>query len=210
MSQTDILTALSAFFAIMNPFVILPVFLSLTEEMSVAQQRIIASKVFASSLLMALVILIAGNLILNFFDITVDQFRIAAGLVLGHIAWNLLNGEHAQSHQGSDQEQKEMSLGALAFYPITFPLVVGPGTIATLVIFSGQHDTPQALAILAGLVVAVLLALFVVLFFAAFIGLGLSALMRVIMTRLMGMILLTIAIAIGATGLLGVFPGLAG
>lgn len=77
-----------AFFAIMNPFVNLPIFLSLTNGYSVQEQRGLAIKIAVFSFVMCAVILLAGQQIIEFFGITVDEFRIAGGLVLGHIAWN--------------------------------------------------------------------------------------------------------------------------
>ena len=210
MENGELIKAFGALFAIMNPFVNLPIFLALTAGFTVAQQRTLALKVTLFSAVMCGVILIAGQQIIGFFGITIDQFRIAGGIVLSHIAWSMLNGNDITSHHGTDKEQDHMQdLSSLAFYPVTFPIIVGPGTIATLIIYAGHTTSLSGMFGLGGVVGAILALLFVVLFFASFFGKILSDTMRVIMTRLMGMILLAIAVEMIVAGVVAVFPGLA-
>lgn len=208
MDFAELTKAFGAFFAIMNPFVNLPVFLALTVGFTVAQQRTLAIKVTVFSAIMCAIILLAGQSIIAFFGITVDQFRIAGGAVLAYIAWSMLNGNSITSHHGSDQEHLQ-DLTGLAFYPITFPMIVGPGTIATLIIYAGQASGIGGLIAVGSVVGVILLLLFVVLFFASLFGKVMSDTMRVIMTRLMGMILLAIAVGMVVAGVKAVFPVLA-
>ena len=210
MDTADLIKAFGAFFAIMNPFVNLPIFLALTEGFDVRKQRILATKVAIFSAIMCAIILVAGSTIIGFFGITVDQFRIAGGAVLAHVAWSMLNGRGIDSHHGSEAEKGGMQdLSGLAFYPITFPMIVGPGTIATLIIYSGNASGVVELVEIGAVAGVILLALYVVLFFAASFDKILTDTARVIMTRLMGMILLAIAVEMMAAGLTAVMPGLA-
>ena len=203
--NSELISAFGAFFAIMNPFVNLPIFLALTSDFSVSEQRKLAIRVALACLLMAGVILIAGQQIISFFGITVDQFRIAGGIVLAHIAWSMLNGQSIASHHGTDDEKDHMQeLTQLAFYPLAFPIIVGPGTIASIIIYTGQ----SGVFLVGGVLVGIILLLALVFYFAAFFGKILSDTMRVIMTRLMGMILLAIAVEMVASGATEVFPGL--
>lgn len=210
MDYSELTKAFGAFFAIMNPFVNLPIFLALTAGFTVAQQRVLAVKITVFSAIMCAIILFAGQKIIGFFGITIDQFRIAGGIVLAHIAWSMLNGQNITSHHGTDDEKDHMEdLTGLAFYPITFPMIVGPGTIATLIIYAGHASGIEGLVSIGGVVAAVLAILFVVLFFASLFGKVLSNTMRVIMTRLMGMILLAISVEMVVEGIKAVLPGLA-
>ncbi|PID36810.1 MAG: antibiotic resistance protein MarC [Rhodobacterales bacterium] len=209
MDKIELTKAFGAFFAIMNPFVNLPVFLALTTGFTVAQQRQLAAKITLFSAIMCAVILLGGQAIIGFFGITVDQFRIAGGVVLAHIAWTMLNGKEAASHHGTGTERKQMEdLSALAFYPVTFPMIVGPGTIATLIIYAGHAKGVEDLIGIGAVVAIILAMLFAVMFFAAFFGKMLTQTMRVIMTRLMGMILLAIAVEMIVDGAKAVLPGL--
>ncbi len=200
---------LGALFAIMNPLVSLPIFLSLTQDLSLAEQRRTALQVTLYATVMCAVIAIAGLQILGFFGISVNDFRVAGGLVLAGIALNMLSGGGNPAHEGSGSEQQhQQSVTDIAFYPMTFPMVVGPGTITTLVVFLQDVRTPGDYAIYAAVVAAVLVALLVVLYFAGAIGAHLSKTLRIIMQRLMGMILLAIAVEMLVDGLKALLPAL--
>ena len=199
-----------ALFAIMNPFVNLPVFLSLTDGHSATEQRRTAWSVVIFSTAMCVVLALAGTGILAFFGISVDDFRVAGGLVLLLIALGMLNGNGNSSHEGSAAERENQpDLKQIAFYPMTFPIIVGPGTITTLIVFHGQIDNfGQQTAFWSALAICLAL-LGVVLTFAGQIGARLGAGLRIIMTRLMGMILAAIAVDMIAAGLKAILPGLA-
>ncbi|MDX2412008.1 MAG: MarC family protein [Woeseiaceae bacterium] len=209
MDQIELTKTFGAFFAIMNPFINLPIFLALTAEYTIADQRSLAIKVTVFSAAMCAILLLAGQNIIEFFGITIDQFRIAGGLVLAGIAWSMLNGNSITSHHGTKEEKEQAEdLSGIAFYPITFPMVVGPGTIATIIIYTGKANNFTGF-LSVGLILSTMIALlFLVLFFASYFGKVLSDKMRVIMTRLMGMILLAISIEMVAAGAIKVLPGL--
>ena len=206
---------LGALFAIMNPFVNLPIFLALTADKGVGQQRRMAVMVVIYAAVMCGIISLGGSRIIAFFGVTIDSFRVAGGIVLLGIALSMLNGRPVTSHERGDQEKAAERTGDstaadnIAFYPMTFPILVGPGTIATLIIYAAQASGPAQYMSFGIVLLAILLALFVVLFFAAAIGKLLSAKMRVIMTRLMGMILAAIAVEMVFQGARAMLPGLA-
>ncbi|WP_068087839.1 MarC family protein [Novosphingobium rosa] len=209
MDQAELAKAFGAFFAVMNPFINLPIFLALTANRTPAEQRALALKVTIFAAVMSVVIMLSGSAIIAFFGITIDQFRVAGGAVLAHIAWSMLDGTGMSSHHGSDQERGHMGdLSAMAFYPLTFPMVVGPGTITTLILYAAHAETTRDMLEVWAIVGSILLLLFVVLFFSAQIGRLMSETMRVITTRLMGLILLAISVGMIVAGVSAVFPRL--
>ncbi|MFO1209164.1 MAG: MarC family protein [Amaricoccus sp.] len=198
-----------ALFAIMNPLVTLPIFLSLTAGIGLAAQRRTAVLVTGYAAVMCAVIAVAGMRILAFFGISIDDFRIAGGLVLAGIALSMLNGSGNPAHEGSPTEKAQRDdIDGAAFYPLTFPMVVGPGTITTLVVFAQEARTAANYLAFVAITALMLALLLVVLWFAAAIGTHLSKTLRVIMQRLMGMILLAIAIGMLIDGLKNLLPGL--
>lgn len=204
---------LGALFAIMNPFINLPIFLAMTADKSVAEQRSMARVILLYTAVMCVIISLAGRYILGFFGITIDSFRVAGGLVLLGIALSMLNGQPITSHERGEQEKRAEDSASpdnsIAFYPMTFPMIVGPGTIATLIVYASQSHQVEHYISFGVVLLAVLLALFVVLFFAATIGKLLSSKIRVVMTRLMGMILAAIAVEMVFDGAKAMLPGLA-
>ena len=131
MDLTLLVKALGAFFAIMNPFVNLPLFLSLTAGQEPAQQRRTAWRTTLFSALMCAVVAVSGSALLRFFGISLDDFRVAGGLVLLTIALGMLSGRGASAHEGSKTEKARAADYAVAndvaFYPMTFPIIVVPG-----------------------------------------------------------------------------------
>ena len=138
-----------------------------------------------------------------------DRF---GGLIVLLIALSMLQGtaSHAHARTPAEKEQTEdLDPESVAIYPLTVPLLVGPGTIATLIIFAAsarKDGTEMALAI--GLA-AFLALLGASLFAAPLIGQYLSQNAIAIARRLMGMILAAIAMEMIVTSLRTLLPGLA-
>ena len=210
MDLTLLVKALGAFFAIMNPFVNLPLFLSLTTGQDPAQQRRTAWRTTLFSALMCAVVAVSGSALLRFFGISLDDFRVAGGLVLLTIALGMLSGRGSSAHEGSKAEKAHAAANDIAFYPMTFPMIVGPGTITTIIVLFSQADGAKKVVAVVLALILVLAALGGVLHFSSTIGRHMSLTLRTIMTRLMGMILAAIAVGMLAAGLSQLFPGLAG
>lgn len=211
MNTAYLVQVFGALFAIMNPFVNLPIFLSLTDGMSPGEQRACGMRVVLFSAIMCAGTAAGGVAFLNFFGISVDEFRVAGGLVLLLMGLGMLHGQQNTSHQGTKDEQKHHAdLSAIAFYPVTFPIIVGPGTMTALILYVHQSTGPADMTAYVVAVCAVLGLLAIVLFFSSAIGHLMSQTLRVIMSRLMGMILIAISVGMLAGGLKAIFPTLAG
>src|SRR3546814_687530 len=147
--------------------------LAMTAEKTVYEQRGLAIKILVYTSVMCIIISLAGGYIIGFFGVTINSFRVAGGLVLLGIALSMLNGQPITAHERGEHEKRADDAGSgdaddgLAFYPMTFPMIVGPGTIATLIIYAAQARDPTQYLSFGIVLAAILLALFVVLFFAA-------------------------------------------
>lgn len=201
----------SALFAIMNPIANLPIFLSLTTGMSQAEQRRTAILVTATVAIGSIISAIAGTAILGFFGLDVNHFRLAGGLIVLLIALNMLNGESSATHAGSPEEQQTFKTASnVAFYPLSIPILLGPGTISALIVYAHQaRAAGEVAAFSIGLAVFVAL-LGAVLISGPFIGRVVSPTIMSVTKRLMGMILAAIAMEMLVTSLTALFPGWAG
>lgn len=210
MDQAFFLKMFAALFAIMNPLANLPVFLSLTEDRSPAGQRRIAVTVIVSLAIGCLIVAIAGNAILKVFGISLDSFRLAGGFLILLIALKLLSGEQSKSHQGTAAEQEHHATrDNPAIYPLTVPILLGPGTISTLIIFNGQAtsvDQHVAYGVAAAAAIALLGG---TLLLAPQLEKLLGQTATSVMSRLMGMILAAIAMEMMVSSLKALLPGLA-
>ncbi len=202
---------LAALFAIMSPVANLPVFMSLTADRDQAGQRKVALTVIAGLLIGSAVTVFAGSAILKLFGIGIDAFRLAGGLLILFIALSLLRGEDAASHAGSEKEKKTFAdRDNPGIYPMTVPMLLGPGTISSIIIFHEQTKTLE-MKVAFGLAIGAIIVILGTTFLAAPLlsrVLGQTAI--TIMSRLMGMILAAIAMEMMVDSLKNLLPGLVG
>ena len=121
-----------ALFPIVNPPGMAPIFLNYTDSLDEAVAVGLARRVAINSFILTAASLIVGPLALKFFGLSLPAVRIAGGLVLAAAGWGLLNqGQEDSKHRAPAASADEVLSGA--FYPLTLPLTVGPGSIAVMV-----------------------------------------------------------------------------
>ncbi|WP_157511113.1 NAAT family transporter [Frateuria sp. Soil773] len=194
----------AALFAIMNPIANIPVFLSLTDGATDAERRKVASTAALGVAVGCVVSAVAGGAILHMFGLTVDDFRIAGGLLVLLIALSMVHGSQSTQHAATSQEKASLAdsqAASMAVYPLTVPMLVGPGTVATLIVLGQEAaKTGREVELATGLV-AFLAVLTVALLVAPLVGHFLSPKATAITQRLMGMILAAIAVQMILAGL---------
>lgn len=126
-------------FPIVNPVGGAPIFLGLTRHSTEAARASLARRVGINSFLLLLGSLFVGSHVLEFFGITLPVVRIAGGLVVTAFAWQLLHSGD-EVDQGTPADRVERPLGPTeAFYPLTMPLTVGPGSISVAITLGSQR-----------------------------------------------------------------------
>src|SRR5689334_16867014 len=122
-----------ALFSIVNPIGNTPIFLSLTRGLSAHARGILARMVALNGLVLILVSIFIGTHILAFFGISLPVVQVGGGLVVISTGWGLLRRPNDDDSSGSAQECKENDYARQAFYPLTMPLTVGPGSISVAI-----------------------------------------------------------------------------
>ncbi len=120
--------ALVALFPIVNPLGSAPIFQALTKRYPRDVQRMLARKVAFYGLLLLISSLILGVKILAFLGISLSVVQMAGGIVIANTGWQLLRQE--SSDTATNHEESQQVAMAQAFYPLTLPLTVGPGSIS--------------------------------------------------------------------------------
>lgn len=205
------LKPLIALLAIVNPIGAIPFFISFTQGFSREQrQRTIRVSAFSAFVVIA-VSALAGLQIIEFFGISIASFQVGGGTLLLISSLQMLNAKPAEtSKEDVDEGAEKADAGAsIAVVPLTIPLLTGPATISTMVIYAERtrHWWQLGTLVLYGVVIGVAV-------YLAFAASGRIA--RVlgktginVMTRLMGLILAAMAVEIMADGLVKLFPVLA-
>ncbi len=207
----DLLKPLIALLAIVNPIGVVPFFIHFTQHLGPAGRR---HTIHVSSVTAFLVIAIsglAGLKIIEFFGISIASFQVGGGMLLLVSSLNMLNAQPAEGRRGDvDEGQAKADAGAsVAVVPLTVPLLTGPATISTMVIYAEKTRTVMEHAVLVGYGVVIGLATFVAFSAAGRIERVLGQTGINVMTRLMGLILAAMAVELLADGLVKLFPVLA-
>lgn len=151
----------AALFPIVNPIGGAPLFLALTRGVSEAERGKLAFGIARNSFLLLLGSLFVGSHVLVFFGITLPVVRIAGGVVVAAFAWQLLHSGVEPDGARSEAAAKP-GLPVDAFYPLTMPLTVGPGSISVAITLGSQRSVSPGwteLAVSGGAAVAGLAAI---------------------------------------------------
>jgi len=209
------LLILSALFPIVNPLGGSPVFLALTRDYPASARRILARQVAMNSFILLIASFLVGTHILGFFGISIPVVQVGGGLIVISNGWALLKSKEEVDR--SREVQKKVNLKDIsrsAFYPLTLPLTVGPGSISIAVTLGANEPRPfgpNLFAILAAVIASALVAVSIYLCYgfaarlAAIVGeSGMS-----IILRLSSFLLVCIGVQIfwnGASALLRSLP----
>jgi multiple antibiotic resistance protein len=208
----SILVMLAALLPIVNPLGMAPIFLAMSADLPAHGRHRLAAIVARNAFLLLAAAMLVGSYILAFFGITLPVVRVAGGLVLLGSGWRLLHaGNEPDAPPTAVTDAWEREVTRRAFYPLTFPLSVGPGSISIAVTL-GAHAGPRPVAVdvITGLIAAAIVALAVYLSyrFASRLIASLGETGTHVFLRLSAFILLCIAVAIFWSGVVGLMETL--
>ena len=210
----SLLFALAGVLPIINPLASAPVFVEFTRGMDERGRTRLARRIGKNAALLLAGAMLIGSYLLNFFGVSLPVVRVAGGMVVASIAWRML---HAQQGASDDTTQMAQSLNEdrvriKAFYPLTFPLTCGPGSIAVAIAIGASLHTKRSMTetmanIAGGLAAALLLGMLVALTFryASRLLQRLGETGQIVFLRLMAFMLLCVGVEIiwdGARALL--------
>lgn len=207
MAYAEIVKFLIAMVIMMNPLGSLSIYLQLTHRSSVKYQRQTSIKCGLAITIIMIMSILIGKQLLDLMGITIPSFRFAGGIILLLVGLSMLQSKDSSvSHTPEDDvaaEERE----SIAIVPMALPIIMGPGSISTLVLAStdyGAYSKIILCILCLGLSVGMTLILYYGSIIAKFVG---ESIIKVI-TRIMGMIIMAIAVSMLANGLLGLIPAL--
>jgi multiple antibiotic resistance protein len=129
------LFGLAAILPILNPAATAPIFLSMTDGASDSMRALLARRIALNVFLLLVGSMLVGSYVLEFFGISLSIVRVGGGLVVAATAWRMLSEDSSAMENREAMAQAFTSERArkTAFYPLTFPLSCGPGSIATAI-----------------------------------------------------------------------------
>jgi len=145
-----------ALFPIVNPLGNAPIFLTLTRGLSGQERSKLARAITVNGLVLMVASIFIGTHILGFFGISLPVVQVGGGLVVVATGWSLLR--HSDDDEAAEDAKRpcnEVNYMRQAFYPLTLPLTVGPGSI-TVAIAVGANRTAGHWPVIAGLLMGAL------------------------------------------------------
>ena len=206
---TFFITAFVSIFVTLDAIGNIPIFLSMTPQYTPRQRAQIVKR----ALLMVFFVLVAfalfGNLIFHLFGVTIEAFRIVAGLLLLKIAFDMMEARPDRVRHTPEEDKECMQREDIALIPLAIPLLSGPGTISNVIALTGQAArAPSVVAAFMVLFFAILLNVviaFIALRSATTIARFLKESGMRVFTRVMGLILAAIAVQFILTGIKDAF-----
>ena len=209
--NTEIIKIILAFLVLINPFSALTLFLDLTRGYSMMNRRKVARIACLTIFITISFFTVVGETLLKALGISIGSFQLAGGILVFLIALNMMNGEGNpvkpdQENFDVDHVQDAPPTTAAAVVPLAIPMMIGPGGISTVIIYSSQvSGILQISAILiAGLLISIFC--YVALMAAGRISRLLGDTGLNIMSRIMGMLLAAVSIEIIVNALRSLFP----
>ncbi len=207
-STETMISALTTLLVTVDPPGLAPLFLGLTQGMNAAQRQQVAVRGAVMGFAILTVFALFGATILGALGISMGAFRIAGGLMLFAIAFEMIFEKR--------NERKEKTTGDaitkdhihnLAVFPLAIPLIAGPGAISATVLISGTMDGWVGKLQLIMVIGAVLALVFVSLFLADRLNRFLGVTGRALLTRLLGVLLAALSVQFVVDGVKSAFIG---
>jgi multiple antibiotic resistance protein len=195
--QSLFLTQIVTLWAVLDPFSHLPMFIGATAGLDAAERRRAAGLSVAFAFLILAVFGLAGQILLQAMGVSLLSFQIAGGIVLFLFALSMVLGQatHAAPPDTADAATRRERVVSLAVYPLSTPIIAGPGAMLTMVLLMDNNRfAPADQAITAGALVVVLIGLLAIFLTAhpieRLIRQGGTQLLR----RIMGLLLSALAV----------------
>jgi len=191
---------LAALLAIFSPLYGIPVFLSMTDGYTPAERKRVALTVTAAVVVCSLVVVLVGEEVLAVFGIDVPSFRVAGGLIILGLGMSMLNTSDRPPGDQQAAEEGHKKKSNIAVVPLAIPLIFGPATIATTIVFAHQLSDGAEIVTLGSAILIACALIGIGLLFAVPISRFLGATVLNVLTRIMGIILVAVAVEMVLTG----------
>lgn len=199
-----LLNAFVTLFVTIDPIGLAPIFLGLTDGMSRSERNSVGLRATLIAFAIMALFVFAGMAILDTLGITIHAFRVAGGLLLFYIAFEMVFGIRQERKAKSSREAKDRDhLSNIAVFPLALPLIAGPGAISAAILLSTATDNGSIqwrLALL-GIIAAILVLTLLSFMAAGAIDRYLGHTGRMILTRLLGVLLAALSVQFVVDGM---------
>jgi multiple antibiotic resistance protein len=196
------LLALTSIFFLVDPFAVIPLFLAVTSDASVAERRLIARKSALTCGIILCAFALAGSLIFRLFGITLPAFKIAGGIILLQIGIDMLQAKQSGQRSTPEETEEGTAKEDASIIPLGMPMLAGPGAISTVMVLIGESHTVWRRGVVYAAIIVTSFAAYLVLAGAGRVRRYMGETGVRILMRLMGLLLVALAVQFVANGLI--------
>lgn len=191
----ELITALVTLIVVVDPIGLVPIFLSVTEGLPAHARKQVARRaaLVAGAVLIGFALI--GNWVLAKLGISLPAFRIAGGLLLFAIAFEMVFDFRGEREAKTAERAVEEHVRHIAAFPLAIPMIAGPGAITATLLLAGQAGAqPLRMGLLVAIIVLVIAATLAAFLAAARVARLLGTTGNIVLTRLLGVILAALAV----------------
>lgn len=192
------LLCFTSFFTLTNPLGTMPVFLTMTHEMTEEQRRIIVRRATIVSFITLMVFTFSGQFLFKFFGISTNGFRIAGGIIIFTIGFDMLQAHYSKAKLKEDEVKTYVN--DISITPLAIPMLCGPGAIANAIMLMDDATGYTKKGILIGTIALIYFITYLILRASTRLIKLLGETGNNVMMRLMGLILMVIAVECFVSG----------
>ena len=192
------LLCFTSFFTLTNPLGTMPVFLTMTNGMSDDERKTIVRRATIVSFITLMVFTFSGQFLFKFFGISTNGFRIAGGIIIFTIGFDMLQARYSKAKL-KDEEVKTY-VNDISITPLAIPMLCGPGAIANGIMLMEDANTLIKKILLVSVIASVYFITFLILRASTRLNKYMGETGNNVMMRLMGLILMVIAVECFVSG----------
>lgn len=193
------LLSFTSFFSLINPLGTMPVFMSMTADLTTEERTRTARKASVVAFFTIIAFALTGQVLFNFFGISVHSLRIVGGVIFFIMGMDMLKARLGQVKIKDDEVKKYIT--DISVTPLAIPMICGPGAITNAILLMEDAETVALKAVLLGSITLIILLTFLTLYSASRLIKMLGETGINVMMRIMGLIVMVIAVEFFFSGL---------
>ncbi|MEM9969184.1 MAG: MarC family protein [Pseudomonadota bacterium] len=192
------ITSFVTMFVVIDPIGIAPLFLALTRGMTPAQRRRVALRATLVAAMVLALFAFFGEALLGFIGISMPAFRVAGGILLFLTAIDMLFERRTKRREDRTEES---DVADPSVFPLAIPLIAGPGSIASVILLTGERPGAEGLIMVLGISAATLIGLGLILLVSGRLERLIGKTGIDVITRVLGMLLAALSVQFVLDGL---------
>lgn len=212
------LTFFAAIFAITNPLGAVPIFISLTANLYPKDRNRVNLITSISISVIVITAMLVGSFFLKFFGISINAFRLAGGIMIANIAFPMLSGKIGTQKQNTQEKEElkqsniesshDFQASSIAIVPLAMPLMAGPGTISTAILWAEKITSVWILLALTATMVVYSTMVYILFLISPIITRILGSTGINVVTRVVGLFMLALGIQFIVTAFVDIMGNL--